>query len=119
VSRTRVFASAKVFFFKDQFVNLPANPHSEPFHEHHAKHNTISRHSVNKIFSLFFWHCQARSMPCVNKRMLTHTQANPMPSKFPPCNAQLRQSQQVPENAGKHAKSGFLLRLRNTISKFT
>jgi hypothetical protein len=31
----------------------------------------------------------------------------------------LRQSQQVPENAGKHPDSPFLLRLRNTIGKFT
>jgi hypothetical protein len=30
----------------------------------------------------------------------------------------LRQSQQVSENAGKHPKSGFLLRLIKAIDKF-
>jgi hypothetical protein len=69
---------------------------------------------VNKIFSEK--KCWYKQEPCqpVNIILL----ARPMPSQNRPCNACLRHSQQLSQNAGKHPKSGLLLRLGNTISNF-
>lgn len=45
-------------------------------------------------------------------------QARPVPINFGRCDAGLRQSQQVRQIAGKHPKTGFLMRLENAFYNF-
>jgi hypothetical protein len=118
VSRTCVFASAKVFFSKDQFVKLSANPHSAAFREHHKQDNIIFHSLVHIYFLFIFKPCLAIIVPAINKRMLTKMQAWPVPINFGRCNAYSRHSQQVPEIAGKHPNPPILLRLGKAIDKF-
>ena len=64
VSRTRVLPVRKVFFSKDQFVKLSANPHSAAFREHHRQDNIRFHSLVHIYFSSIFKPCLARIMPC-------------------------------------------------------
>jgi hypothetical protein len=65
----------KVFFSKERFVKLSAEPHSTAFREHHAGKSIRFFHSVNRFFLFIFWRCPAIIVPAINKRILTSVQA--------------------------------------------
>jgi hypothetical protein len=66
----------KFFLLKDRIVNLPAQLEFISLREHHGINNTISRQSVNKIFSFIFWHCQAGSIPTCKHNFISRNHAN-------------------------------------------
>ena len=117
MSRTRVFTGARIYFIKRSICGFVRQPSISEAPASAAP--LIIRYRLNLstyFFNLFFWHCQAGSVPYVNTPIFTTTQAGTMPSKFPPHNTYLRHSQQVSQNAGKHPDSTFLLRLRNSTA---
>jgi hypothetical protein len=87
-------------------------------HSRHADKSTRFLSLVHIYFSSIFKPCLARIMPSVNSPVFTKMQARLMPIKKQRIPSGLRQSQQVRQNAGKHPKSGFLLRLGNATDKF-